>query len=301
MNDAAPRHHLPIDQSAGAYSPDHAHSDRKAGPSGCVDWSSLRKTRYGHGAPGVGGLVGLTPNISTIWALLRTGPKTGVRQFYIVPHTRQGADTMTRVSVGHINLTPTQPVGSQIARARTTIPYVGVLPQGYHAPPTLAAGFSAPYPIHVAGGWVGSAVSVTAEGARLMNPSVRPGSSPQLHLRFLLHGVRGGSGAEALVRPVVEIWVGLQMVGWHAILTRYVCEMAAVGSRSGVSHPSLPLISRQQWNTWSHLKEPVGHWDSPITQRRQQCRSCYSQSSVYGADSRLQSIAEISIGVVLGT
>ena len=42
----------------------------------------------------------------------RTGPKTDVWQFYVLPHTRQSGETMTSVSAGHIILTSTQPVGS---------------------------------------------------------------------------------------------------------------------------------------------------------------------------------------------
>ena len=34
-------------------------------------------------------------------------------QFYVLPHMRQNWETMTSVSVGHIILTPTQPVGSE--------------------------------------------------------------------------------------------------------------------------------------------------------------------------------------------
>ena len=44
-------------------------------------------------------------------AISRTGPKTDVWQFYVLPHMRQSWETMTSVSTGHIILTPTQPVG----------------------------------------------------------------------------------------------------------------------------------------------------------------------------------------------
>ena len=39
-------------------------------------------------------------------------PRQSVGQFYVLPHMRQSWETMTSVSVGHIILTPTQPVGS---------------------------------------------------------------------------------------------------------------------------------------------------------------------------------------------
>ena len=39
-------------------------------------------------------------------------PRQSVRQFYVLPHTRQSWETMTSVSAGHIILTSTQPVGS---------------------------------------------------------------------------------------------------------------------------------------------------------------------------------------------
>ncbi|RUS71567.1 hypothetical protein EGW08_020670, partial [Elysia chlorotica] len=39
--------------------------------------------------------------------------------FYVLPHTRQGGDTMTPVSAGHIILTPTQPVRTAPAWIRT--------------------------------------------------------------------------------------------------------------------------------------------------------------------------------------
>ena len=45
-------------------------------------------------------------------AISQTGPKTDIRQFYVLPHTRQSGKTMTSVSAGHIILTPTQPIGS---------------------------------------------------------------------------------------------------------------------------------------------------------------------------------------------
>ena len=55
--------------------------------------------------------VGLLVNNQTI---SRTGPKTNVWQFYVLPHMRQRWEIMTSVSLlaGHIILTPTQPVGS---------------------------------------------------------------------------------------------------------------------------------------------------------------------------------------------
>ena len=46
------------------------------------------------------------------WVISRTGPKTDVWQFYVLPHMRQSRRTMTSVSAGHIILTLTQPVGS---------------------------------------------------------------------------------------------------------------------------------------------------------------------------------------------
>ena len=33
-------------------------------------------------------------------AISRTGPKTDVSQFYVLPHTRQNRETMTSVSAG---------------------------------------------------------------------------------------------------------------------------------------------------------------------------------------------------------
>ena len=35
------------------------------------------------------------------YAISRTGPKTDVWQFYVLPHTRQSGKTMTPVSAGH--------------------------------------------------------------------------------------------------------------------------------------------------------------------------------------------------------
>ena len=57
-------------------------------------------------------LFGFLTSSSTTRLYRGRAPRQNVRQFYVLPHTRQSWETMTSVSAGHIILTPTQPVGS---------------------------------------------------------------------------------------------------------------------------------------------------------------------------------------------
>ena len=60
----------------------------------------------------LGWLVGFLTSSSTTRLYRGRAPRQSVWQFYVLPHMRQSWETMTSISVGHIILTPTQPVGS---------------------------------------------------------------------------------------------------------------------------------------------------------------------------------------------
>ena len=57
-------------------------------------------------------LFGFLTSSSTTRLYRGRAPRQSILQFYGLPHMRQSWETMTYVSVGHIILTPTQPVGS---------------------------------------------------------------------------------------------------------------------------------------------------------------------------------------------
>ena len=56
-------------------------------------------------------LFGFLTSSSTTRLYRGRAPRQSVWQFYVLPHMRQSWETMTSVSVCHIILTPTQPVG----------------------------------------------------------------------------------------------------------------------------------------------------------------------------------------------
>ena len=57
-------------------------------------------------------LIGFLKSSSTTKLYRGRAPRQSVWQFYVLQYTRQSGETITSASVGHIILTPTQPVGN---------------------------------------------------------------------------------------------------------------------------------------------------------------------------------------------